>query len=212
MVGPTPSAPAGGRRDRHKKATWDRLYTAAVELFTEQGYDETPIEAITERADVARGTFFNYFDKKEDVIAAWGENRRESLRSGLRDIVEGGRDVATCLENCMRKLAKINEEEWRTTRVMLPAWVRAGHPIYEEPYAATLFAEIIQTGQERGDACVAMDPILAGNMLRELYLGTLYRYVGARIDPASLEDELIASLRIILVGLVRVDSPLRESL
>lgn len=201
-----------GRRERHKRAMWNRLYAAAVELFTEHGYDETSIDDIAEHADVARGTFFNYFDKKEDVITAWGDKRRSALRAELKEETVGGdRGIADCLENCMRKLAKINQSEWRTTRVMLPTWVRAGHPISEEPYLASLFAEIIVAGQQSGHISEAVDAAVAGNALREIYLGTLYRYVGSDTDPGSLDVDLIAAARILLFGLVRPDSSLRTS-
>ncbi|MFJ8097230.1 TetR/AcrR family transcriptional regulator [Streptomyces griseofuscus] len=57
-----------GRRARSKIKMKERLYTAALELFAEQGYDQTSVDEIAERADVARGTFFNHFPRKEDLI------------------------------------------------------------------------------------------------------------------------------------------------
>ncbi|MFF5435325.1 TetR/AcrR family transcriptional regulator [Streptomyces griseofuscus] len=69
-----------GRRGRNKIRIKESLYTAALELFAEQGYDQTSVDEIAERADVARGTFFNHFPHKEDLIGTWGE-RRSSPRS-----------------------------------------------------------------------------------------------------------------------------------
>ncbi|MEU7482171.1 TetR/AcrR family transcriptional regulator [Lentzea sp. NPDC042327] len=206
MAEPAEPTQAVGRRERHKRAMYERLYTAALDLFTEQGYDETSIEDITERADVARGTFFNYFEKKEEVIAAWGTRRRETLRAELGAIAGGGNDVLSSLENCMRALARINKLEWRTTQVMLAAWVRCGHPIFEEPYATPLFAEIVSAGKDAGDVGDHVDPILVGNMLRDVYLGTLYRYVGRGKQPTTLANELVTTLRVLMHGvLVRPD-------
>lgn len=201
----------GGRRERHKKATWDKLYAAAIELFTERGYDQTSIEAITERADVARGTFFNYFDRKEDVIFAWGAKRRDMLREELAKACEQGLDVVTSLENCMRALAKINVLEWDTTRVMLLAWVRCGRPITEEPFSSSLFAEIVGTGIAKGEVVESVDPTVAGNMLRDSYLGILYRYVGTEKDPGTLCEELLLTLRTLLLGLLPVSSTARAA-
>ncbi|MFC6987395.1 TetR/AcrR family transcriptional regulator [Streptomyces cirratus] len=72
-----------GRRERNKLRVKNRIYEAALVLFTQQGYDQTTVDEITERADVARGTFFNHFQRKEDLIAEWGQERRELLREGL---------------------------------------------------------------------------------------------------------------------------------
>lgn len=46
----------------------ERLRAAAFELFDQQGYDATTVEAIAERAGVGRSTFFRAFGSKEDVI------------------------------------------------------------------------------------------------------------------------------------------------
>jgi AcrR family transcriptional regulator len=181
---------------------YERLYTASIDLFTEQGYEETSIEDITERADVARGTFFNYFDRKEEVIAAWGARRRDLLRDELGAIAGGGLDVLTCLENCMRALARMNKVEWRTTQVMLAAWVRCGHPIFEEPYATSLFAEIVGAGKQAGEISDHVDPTLVGNILRDVYLGTLYRYVGRGKQPTTLSTELVTTLRLVMNGVL----------
>ena len=52
----------------HRPAPAERLRAAAFELFEQQGYDATPVEAIAERAGVGRTTFFRAFGSKEDVI------------------------------------------------------------------------------------------------------------------------------------------------
>ncbi len=52
------------RRTRLASAIED----AAWELFAEQGYDETSINDIAERANVAPRTFFRYFPTKEAVM------------------------------------------------------------------------------------------------------------------------------------------------
>ena len=62
------------RRERRKQETRQRLLRAAWELFQERGYDQTTVANITEAADVAKGTFFNYFVTKEAIveqIAVW---------------------------------------------------------------------------------------------------------------------------------------------
>jgi len=45
-----------------------RIATAARDLFAAQGYEETTVEAIAERAGVARRTFFRHFRSKDDAI------------------------------------------------------------------------------------------------------------------------------------------------
>ena len=56
---------------------------AAVDLFAEQGYDETTVAQIAERAGVTRSTFFRYFPDKRDVLAAGQETLSRLLTEGI---------------------------------------------------------------------------------------------------------------------------------
>lgn len=56
------------RRERKRRSTHEALLRAALDLFEERGYAATTIEDITERADVARRTFFRHFTSKEAVL------------------------------------------------------------------------------------------------------------------------------------------------
>ncbi|NLV54737.1 MAG: TetR/AcrR family transcriptional regulator [Acidimicrobiales bacterium] len=57
-----------------------QLIAAAGELFAERGYDDTRIVDIVERAGVAKGLFYWYFDNKEALFRDLVEQNRLSLR------------------------------------------------------------------------------------------------------------------------------------
>jgi AcrR family transcriptional regulator len=46
----------------------ERLETAALELFAENGYEETTVAQIADRAGLNRATFFRYFADKREVL------------------------------------------------------------------------------------------------------------------------------------------------
>ncbi|WP_030991447.1 TetR/AcrR family transcriptional regulator [Streptomyces sp. NRRL S-1813] len=70
MATPTPHTAPTGLRERKKQRTRDALIRAALELFTEQGYEATTIDEIAETVDVSQRTYFRYFANKEDVTFA----------------------------------------------------------------------------------------------------------------------------------------------
>ena len=58
------------RTDRRRAETRARLLAAARELFAEKGVGATRTGEITERADVAAGSFYNHFADKDEVVGA----------------------------------------------------------------------------------------------------------------------------------------------
>jgi AcrR family transcriptional regulator len=57
-----------GRRERKKLATRRALQDVALRLVAERGLDQVTVEDISEAADVATRTFFNYFSSKEEAL------------------------------------------------------------------------------------------------------------------------------------------------
>jgi AcrR family transcriptional regulator len=62
------------RRTRKKDRTRQALLGGALALFAERGIYEPSIEEITARADVGKGTFYQYFDSREVLIAELVQN------------------------------------------------------------------------------------------------------------------------------------------
>src|SRR5260370_27056174 len=64
----------------------ERMVLAAVDLFTEQGYDATTVAQIAERAGVTKSTFFRHFPDKRELLVAEQED--------LSRLLDGGRSQA----------------------------------------------------------------------------------------------------------------------
>lgn len=60
------SSPAAG--DRRIRKTQRALREAFIALVLERGYDAVTVEQITDRADVARATFYMHFGDKEQLL------------------------------------------------------------------------------------------------------------------------------------------------
>lgn len=58
------------KRSRRKDARPSELLEAALDLFVEQGFAATRVEAVAQRAGVSKGTLFLYFDSKEALFKA----------------------------------------------------------------------------------------------------------------------------------------------
>ena len=78
------AAARAGLRQRKKESSRRAIEDAAWELFAEKGYEETSINDIAERADVAPRTFFRYFPTKEAVMYPQFEELLQSVGEEFR--------------------------------------------------------------------------------------------------------------------------------
>ena len=58
---------------------------AAVDLFTEQGYDATTVAQIAERAGLTKSTFFRHFPDKRELLVAGQETLSRLLAEGIAE-------------------------------------------------------------------------------------------------------------------------------
>ena len=73
-----------------KEETKERILQAAFALFRKRGVDATTVEEICEKADVAKGTFFNYFPRKEAVFGYLSETWVADAEEKLTEILAKG--------------------------------------------------------------------------------------------------------------------------
>lgn len=61
----------------------ERLERAAIELFSEQGYNETTVEQIAAGAGLARSTFFRHFGDKREILFGGQDGLAARLAEGI---------------------------------------------------------------------------------------------------------------------------------
>ena len=81
-------APTLNRRDRRRLELSQRILDAGEALFEKQGYDDTKVAEICERADVAYGTFFNHFPNKLDILSAMADRSVREIAEHLEALAE----------------------------------------------------------------------------------------------------------------------------
>jgi AcrR family transcriptional regulator len=82
------------RTERGRK-TLRRLLEAAALEFGERGFHEAAITGITQRAGVALGTFYTYFDGKEALFRALVRDMSQTTRAHVAEAVRGAPDRLT---------------------------------------------------------------------------------------------------------------------
>ncbi len=98
---------------RWQPGATQRLVIAAVDLFTEQGYDATTVTQIAERAGVTKSTFFRHFPDKRELLVAGQETLSKLLADGISEAPASASPleaVAAGLERASSAMRPANRE------------------------------------------------------------------------------------------------------
>jgi len=85
------SAEKAPRTERGRR-TVRKLLEAAAQEFGQRGYHEAAITGITARAGVALGTFYTYFESKEELFRALVRDMSDAVRAHVAEAVAGAPD------------------------------------------------------------------------------------------------------------------------
>ncbi len=75
-----------GRRERAKATCRTQIIKAGIRLFGERNIDAVTVDEIAAAADVGKGTIYNYFRTKEDIVVAFMADFERKVHAELRDL------------------------------------------------------------------------------------------------------------------------------
>jgi AcrR family transcriptional regulator len=158
----------------------ERLVVAALGLFTEQGYDDTTVTQIAQRAGLTKTTFFRHFPDKREVLFAGQEIHSRLLADGAA----AAPDQATPLEAAASALDALAASFTPEQREFGPRLltVVAGNPELQEralfksaALAAALTAALVKRGV----------PDLPASLAADLGIRAFHHAFERWVDPAS---------------------------
>ena len=167
---------------RWEPNTRERLVRAALDLFTEQGYDATTVSQIAERAGgLTKMTFFRHFPDKREVLFAAGQEIHSRL---LADAIAAAPGPATPLEAVAAGLDALTAtftDDRRAFAARLRAVIAANAELRERAVfkRAGLAAAAAEALEKRGL------PEPTATLAAELGVGAFYRAFDRWADPAS---------------------------
>ena len=102
------------RRQRYSESTKRALVDVAEQLFTENGYSATSLDAIVAGADVTMGALYHHFSGKQAIFEAAFERVESRATAGISKATEGHRDPWEKAQAGLRAfLAAVQEPGYR---------------------------------------------------------------------------------------------------
>jgi AcrR family transcriptional regulator len=182
--------PRPGRVERRKARTRAALIAAARMLFAARGVETTTIAEIAEQADIAVGSFYNYFATKDELLAAilqeaLGEQLR-ALQSRQEQVSDPAEVISVAHRHLVRLARADTDLAWLLVRLEVPQ--RVGTTVLRE--AARLD---LDNGLAAGRFAVS-DPALALTASGGALLAVMHEALGGKLadgaDSAHAEGVL----------------------
>jgi AcrR family transcriptional regulator len=171
---------------------------AALRLFAEHGYDATTVKDITSAADVAKGTFFNYFETKEAILPAIAARRLEQLEEALAPEQGAPTSPVGRVKLALRLVAEsplCQKElaEQLFTAMMHHREMGPGQALRD------LLAEQVRQAQASGEIRSGLDPVYLGGLIRALFFQRLVMWHHGH-RPAPLRELIDSSVDLLMEG------------
>jgi AcrR family transcriptional regulator len=189
--------PAKRPRTARGEATRQKLIDAAESLFGQAGFHATGVSDITRAAGVAQGTFYVYFDSKEEIFRELVVHLSHELRLALQTASTGLPDRLDAEEAGLRAFLAFVARHRNLYRIVFesqfidPELFRWYYERIARGYARGL-EEAARQGEVRGGDAETLAYCLMG---AAHFLGMRWVMWEGSAPPAEVMDTLLAFMR-----------------
>ena len=194
------SAPDLSRRERRKLEMRSRILETARELFADQGFRETRVADVCDRADIAQKTFFNHFPTKLDLLREIAHAGVEQLMFDIEDIRKADLGTPERIHRFFDTVAAHITGAGPKNRELLVELVHliSGDAAERSEQVRRLhaaFRGLVEDGLALGDVTRQHDPQALTEMILGAYYVLIFNY--ANLDDFPVRERGHAAARIL---------------
>jgi AcrR family transcriptional regulator len=195
LGGEAASAGKEPRTERGRR-TLRAILDAAAEEFGEKGFHEGSISGITRRAGVALGSFYTYFDSKDDVFRALVRDMSDQVREHVAPAIRSAPDQIAAERAGLLHFIRFAREHKEIYRIIDEAEF-VDPESFRMHYATTAdrIAARLRAAADRGEVRPDVSEIHAWAIMgMNVFLGLRYSVWDEDVDPETIADTIAAML------------------
>ncbi len=192
------------RRQRFSASTKRALVDVAEQLFTENGYSATSLDAIVAGADVTKGALYHHFSGKQAIFEAAFERVESRATTGIATATEGHQDPWQKAQSGLRAfLGAVQEPAYRQIVISDGPSV-LGHERFREQEERSTYAlvdQIVRSVLANDEWDLDEDML---DTFTRIFFGAMSAAGGSVAvseDPAAAALRVEAAIGVILAGL-----------
>jgi AcrR family transcriptional regulator len=186
-------------RARKKAATRESILRVAIDLFSKSGFDRPTIDLIAAKAGVGKGTVYNYFATKEDILVAFMAEQEARVQARVGEFAERDEPLARILSRLVRYQFRLKEPHHAFARVLLAQLILRGPDLQEyiarmqehiDPALTLLFTRLQERRLVRSD--LEVDSLVDGFKAMHFGLSCLWAMEGPpfRFAYRTADDQI----------------------
>ena len=175
------------------------ILRAATEVFAEQGFNSVTVAGIADRAGIGKGTVYEYFSSKDELLFAVFEWMNEGIADRIRSLIEEGGTTHERLRRLMDLGAEVTREQVDMQAVALDFWSASRGTKSEERYNQAclstyrayraLVVDVIREGQQTGELKPSIDAEAIAVMIVAAMDGLgIQIFFDREVDPVTTVD------------------------
>lgn len=83
----------------------------AISLFKEKGYDKVSIDEITKSVGIAKGTFYNFYTSKKDILMVWSIQNFQQMQMAVNNLADSKKTIEENLNSLIEMLCQLIKQE-----------------------------------------------------------------------------------------------------
>ena len=177
-------------RTERGRRTVRKLLEAAAQEFGERGYHDAAITGITQRAGVALGTFYTYFESKEELFRALVRDMSRATRAHVAEAVKGAPDRLAAERIGLAAFIAFVREHPELYRIIEEAQFVA-EDAYREHYLTFVegYRRNLSAARARAEISEGPDELRAWALIgMSVFLGMRYGVWNKDMAPAEVAD------------------------
>ena len=143
LVPKVPSVPGASRRQQYSASTKRALVDVAEELFTDNGYAATSLDAIVAGARVTKGALYHHFSGKQALFEAAFERVEDDAARAIHQALKGHRDPWEKAIAGLRAFLTVVQEPRYRRIVIQEGPAVLGYERYREQEERSTFANVL---------------------------------------------------------------------
>lgn len=186
------------------------ITAAAVAVFARLGYAATRVEDLLEGAGISRGTFYKYFQSKEDVLAAVYELATGELVRAMREATAASAEPLQAILLGLDLYLDYHVDNAPLLRVLVEQAIRSESPIaaarqrFRDELVRSIEEAVKASGGEKQDAMLYAALLSA---LEGLSLELLRRAPGEAKIPRAKVQRAKRVMRLLIARVLLVGRP-----